>query len=473
MAVTTKLEQRVRVLNDAPVRPGAEYVLYWSQMNRRVDSNHALAWAVQRANELGLPVLCYEGLTCTYKEANDRLHTFILEGVPEMARRLARLGIGYCFYPRRRRVDRNDVLYRLAERAACVVTDDYPTFIAATHNASVPAKVAVSFSAVDSSCVVPMNVLEKREYAAYTIRPKITRLLPEYLEPCVVPKPKRAWAQAAPEWHVPLTEGEIPELVASCEIDHSVAPSLSYTGGRLAAEKMLQHFLGNNLRRYARERNEPAAHATSDMSPYLHFGQISSLEIALAAAEYAKEHHLIASEFLEELIVRRELAFNYARYVENPGSLDNLPDWAKTTLRKHAGDPRSPVYSPKEFEQAETHDALWNACQTEMLLRGKIHGYYRMYWGKKIIEWSRTCEDALETMIRIHDRYALDGRDPNTYTNILWCFGLHDRPWQERPIFGMIRYMNLEGMKRKTGVDAYLREIGHLQQTGKDPFRVR
>ncbi|MBN9663779.1 MAG: deoxyribodipyrimidine photo-lyase [Acidobacteria bacterium] len=473
MDAITKLELRVRTLNDAPVRQDADYVLYWSQMNRRVDSNHALAWAIQKANELKLPVLCYEGLTCTYQDANDRLHTFILEGVPEMARRLARLGIGYCFYPRRRRADRNDVLYRLAERAACVITDDYPTFIAATHNASVPAKVAVSFSAVDSSCVVPMNVLEKREYAAYTIRPKITRLLPEYLEPCTVSKPKRAWSGAVPEWHVPLTEAEISGLVASCEIDHSVAPSISYTGGRLAAEKLLQHFLRNNLRRYARERNEPAAHATSDMSPYLHFGQISSLEIALAAAEYAKEHDLIASEFLEELIVRRELAFNYARHVENPGSLNNLPDWAKTTLRKHAVDPRSPVYSLKEFEQAETHDALWNACQTEMLLRGKIHGYYRMYWGKKIIEWSRTCEDALETMIRIHDRYALDGRDPNTYTNILWCFGLHDRPWQERAVFGMIRYMNLEGMKRKTGVDAYLREIGHLQQTGKDPFRVR
>ncbi|WP_321476091.1 deoxyribodipyrimidine photo-lyase [uncultured Paludibaculum sp.] len=462
----------MRTLNDAPVRDGAEYVLYWAQMNRRVDSNHALAWAIQRADELRLPVLYYEGLTCTYKEANDRLHTFILEGAPETERRLARLGIGYCFYLRRRRDDPNDVFYRLAERAACVVTDDYPTFIAAVHNESVPGKIRVSFQAVDSSCVVPMNALEKREYAAYTIRPKITKMLPDCLEPCVVRKPARAWGGTTPEWHLSVGAGDIPALVASCQIDHSVPPSISYTGGRLAAEKLLKHFLEKNLRRYARERNEPTAHATSDMSPYLHFGQISSLEIALAASAYAKEHDLIASEFLEELIVRRELAFNYARHVEHPDSLCNLPDWAKATLRKHAADARSPCYTTRQFEHAETHDALWNACQTEMLLRGKIHGYYRMYWGKKIIEWSRTCQDALETMIFIHDRYALDGRDPNTYTNILWCFGLHDRPWQERPIFGMIRYMNLAGMKRKTGVDAYLREIAHLQQTGEDPFRV-
>ncbi len=448
------------------------YVLYWSQMNRRVDNNHALQWAIQRANELHLPVLYYEGLTCTYPEANDRLHTFVLEGVPETARRLAERGIGYCFYLRRRKSDANDVLYRLAAGAACIVTDDYPTFIAAGHNASVPDKLKIAFEAVDSSCIVPMNVLAKREYAAYTIRPKITKLLPQHLVPCPDVDPAVRWSAATPEFHTTVTAANIAELVASCEINHAVAPSISYTGGRLAAERTLNHFLDENLRRYARERNSPASHATSDLSPYLHFGQISSLEIALAAKAHAAEHKLIADEFLEELIVRRELAFNYARHVQNPGSLSNLPDWVRQTLLKHAADHREPVYGREQFEHARTHDDLWNACQHEMLLRGKIHGYYRMYWGKKIIEWSRTCQDALETMIHIHDRYALDGRDPNTYTNILWCFGLHDRPWGERPVFGMIRYMGLDGMKRKTGVDAYLREIGHLRINGIDPFRL-
>lgn len=466
------LNNRIRKLNDAPVRANARFVLYWAQMNRRVESNHALVRAVELANELSLPVLYYEGLTCTYDYANDRLHAFILDGVPETARRLENLGIGYCFYLRRRREDPDDVVYRLAAGAACIVTDDYPTFIAARHNARVPEQVNVAYEAVDSSCIVPMNILAKREYAAYTIRPKITRLLSEHLKPCPTIAVRRRWTGAPPEFHTPLQPGQIAKLIAECEIDHSVLPSVSYTGGRLAAETTLEHFLARNLRRYAREKNNPAAHATSDLSPYLHFGQISALEIALAARKHAAEHKLIADEFLEELIVRRELAFNFARHSANPACLSNLPDWAKETLRKHAADHRAPNYTRQHFERAETHDALWNACQKELLLRGKIHGYYRMYWGKKIIEWSPTCQDALETMVYLHDRYALDGRDPNTYTNILWCFGLHDRPWQERPVFGMIRYMSLDGMKRKTDVGAYLREIDHLERTGQDPFRL-
>lgn len=467
------MQERIRALNSAPVRTPARYVLYWAQMNRRVDANHALAVAIGKANELRLPVLVYEGLTCTYHEANDRMHTFVLEGVPETARRLARRGIGYCFHLRKRRSDANDILYRLAAEAALLVTDDYPTFIAARHNASVPARIGIPYLVVDSSCIVPMNALPKREYAAYTIRPKIKKLLPQYLVPCPDPKPAVKWNLPTPKFHTEVQTENIPALVGECEINHAIPPSLSYAGGRLAAEATLRHFLDDRLRRYARERNEPSAHATSNLSPYLHFGMISALEIALAAKKHAEEHKLIADEFLEELIVRRELAFNYARHVARPDCLANLPEWARKTLLQHARDPRHPVYDRCAFEKAMTHDPLWNACQNEMLLRGKIHGYYRMYWGKKIIEWSRTCQDALETMVLLHDRYALDGRDPNTYTNILWCFGLHDRPWRERPIFGMIRYMGYEGMKRKTGVDAYLREIATLEQTRRDPFRLK
>src|SRR5439155_9630320 len=227
-------------------------------------------------------------------------------------------------------------------------------------------------------------------------------------------------------------------LVASCEIDHSVKPAIGLPGGRAVAEKRLARFLEDRLRRYARERNDPSKHATSELSPYLHFGQISSLEIALAAREHAAEHGLIADEFLEELIVRRELAFNFTRFTDDYESLDALPSWARETLRKHDGDPRDPKFTREQIERAETYDDLWNATQKELLLRGRIHGYYRMYWGKKIIEWSPSHAEALATMIYLHDRYALDGRDPNTYTNVLWCFGLHDRPWFERPIFGQI-----------------------------------
>ncbi|MEZ5402404.1 MAG: deoxyribodipyrimidine photo-lyase [Bryobacteraceae bacterium] len=468
--MTSPFEHRVSALNDCPARRDAAYVLYWAQMNRRVESNHGLEYAVERANERGLPVLFYEGLTCDYLEANARLHTFIVEGAPETARRAAKRGIGYCFYLRKRKSDPNDVLYRLAAKAALVVTDDYPVFINARHNRRVPAKLDVPFIAVESSCVVPMRFFATKQYGAYTLRPRLHKVLDAHLRPLDAIPVKREWTSPPPEFHTPVTAANVSELVAACEIDHSVKPSLSFGGGRAEAEKHLRLFIESNLARYDRDRNEPAAHATSDLSPYLHFGHISATEAALAARLFATENGASADAFLEELIVRRELAFNHALHSgDRVDSLQTLPDWARKTLASHDGDHRDPVYTYADFEHARTHDALWNACQKEMLLRGKIHGYYRMYWGKKIIEWSASHREACETMVRIHDRYALDGRDPNTYTNILWCFGLHDRPWQERPIFGMVRYMSLEGMKRKTGVDAYLREIGWLEATGADP----
>jgi deoxyribodipyrimidine photo-lyase len=388
------------------------------RVNRRVESNHALAYAVDLANRLDLPVLCCE-------QPDDRFPGFVLEGAPETKKRMTRLRIGYVF-------GKKD----LAPHAAAIVTDDWPLPLPD------PCDPGAACFAVDSSCIVPMNCIQKREFGAYTIRPKIHRLLPEYLHPVPAIKVRRRYPGPSPQ--LPKAKPD---------------RSRPFHGGRLEAERHLQYFLDNNLRRYAREKNEPSAHATSDLSPYLHYGYISSLEVALAVREHARRHKLIADEFLEELIVRRELAFNFARFTDRVDSLDALPDWARKTLRKHARNRRDPVYTRDEFERARTHDALWNATQKEMLLRGKIHGYYRMYWGKKIIEWSATHEDALATMVYIHDRYALDGHDPNTYANILWCFGLHDRPFAERPIFGQVRYMGLAGMRRKTDVDAYIREI--------------
>ena len=469
--------ERIRVLNDAPVRGDGRYVLYWMQMNRRTEFHHALAHAAEEANEHGVPLLVYEGLSCTYKAANDRIHTFLLEAVPGTAQALQEIHAGYFFYLRARPGDANDVVYRLARNAACVVTDDYPAFIAAEHNARVPERIGVRYCAVDSSCIVPMSRHDKRAYGAYTIRPKITRELPAYLKPVAMPALRHRWRDEllAPELlalRTQVTESNIGSLAAQCEIDHSVPPSTSFRGGAEAAHKHLDVFVEKKLVRYARESNQPSKHATSDLSPYLHFGQISSLEVALKVKEYAGEHKLMAGEFLEELIVRRELAFNFARFASNVGSFDDLPDWCRKTMQAHAADARPYVYSREQLLRAETHDTLWNATQKELLLRGKIHGYYRMYWGKKIIEWTESYEEALRIMIDFHDVYALDGRDPNTYANILWLFGLHDRPWTERPVFGQLRYMSFDGMKRKTDVDSYIREIAYLEMTGKDPFRV-
>jgi deoxyribodipyrimidine photo-lyase len=457
---------RVRRLNQEVIRQGARYVLYWSQMNRRVDANHALLFAVDIANRLGLPVLFHEGLSCGHPYASDRFHTFILEGVPETAKRLERFGIGYVFHLGRRRSDPNDVLYRLAADAAAVVTDDYPVLPARDHNGGVPGRIGVAMWAVDSSCIVPMAHFEKREYAAYTIRPKIQRALPVFLEPAAPVGVKRRYRDPVPAFHTEVAGTDIAALVASCDIDHSVPPAGGFRGGRLEAEARLHHFLTERLRRYSADKNEPSRKATSELSPYLHFGVISSLEVALAAKTYAAEHKLIADEFLEELIVRRELAFNFARFAERADSLEALPRWARATLDAHRGDPRSPQYTPERLEAAGTGDDLWNATQKELVSRGKIHGYYRMYWGKKIIEWSKDPETALSTMIRLNDKYALDGRDPNTYANILWCFGLHDRPWSERPIFGIVRYMSRGGTDRKTDVRGYIREIEGLAAPG-------
>jgi deoxyribodipyrimidine photo-lyase len=445
------VQDRVRCLNQAPFRSEAKYVLYWAQMNRRAACNHALSYAVELANRAGLPLLVYEELTCTYLYASDRLHSFVLEGVPDTQARLRKLGIGYLFYLQRKRGDPDDVLDRLTQDAAAVVTDDYPTIAASNFSAA--------YYAVDSSCIVPMTQMEKREYAAYTIRPKIRKLLPRYLKPVHAIRMRHKFNLTLPKFHTNVTASNIAKLVASCEIDHCVRPSPVFRGGSAEADRQLKHFLSKNLSRYSTFHNEPSAHATSSLSPYLHFGHLSSLQIALAVDDYARKHKLMADEFLEELIVRRELAFNFARFSDDVESLENLPRWALATLKKHARDKRDPIYSPDQFERAVTHDPLWNAAQKELLLHGKIHGYYRMYWGKKIIEWSKTPEEALGTMIYLNDRYALDGRDPNGYTNILWCFGLHDRPWIERPIFGQVRYMSYEGMRRKTDVDTYIRSI--------------
>ncbi|MDX2267820.1 MAG: deoxyribodipyrimidine photo-lyase [Bryobacter sp.] len=467
--MTTPAEGRIRSLNQAPINKTAKYVLYWSQINRRVEGNHALAHAITLANQLGLPVLVYEGLTCTYREANDRIHTFVLENVPHTAAALEKLGIGYVFYLRVRRSDANDTLYRLAEDAAALVTDDFPVFIVREHLESVPAKLKIPCLAVDSSTVVPMNHFEKREWAAYTIRPKVHKALPKYLVPCQMPAVAVRFALPLPEWRTQVEPAQIPALVAQCEINHRVPVSSAFRGGAPVARQRLDEFLRSKFRRYNEDRNQPSAHATSNLSPYLHFGMISPIDVAIAARDYAAAQGLDATSFLEELIVRRELAFNFARYAgAQVECLSSLPDWARATLRKHAADIRDPQYKREQFEQALTHDDIWNAAQKELLLRGKIHGYYRMYWGKKIIEWSPTCQDALETMIALHDRYALDGRNPNTYTGILWCFGLHDRPWVERPIFGQIRYMGYEGMRRKTDSVSYLREIAHLEATSQD-----
>jgi deoxyribodipyrimidine photo-lyase len=456
------MDEPLRKLNGLPFRQPARYVLYWSRWNRRADSNHALLFAADLTDRLELPLLFLETLGFDRPCASDRFHTFQLQGVPATAARLHQTGIGFAFHLQRRMNDGPHPAQRLAREAAAVVTDECPL---------PDPQFDVAAFAVDSSCIVPAAAIQGRAYAAYSLRPRIHRLLPLYLKPVPEVKVRHPFEGPIAIETTEVTEAGIPALVAACEIDHGVRPALGVPGGRTEALRRLNRFLRFRLWRYAREKNEPAARVTSELSPYLHYGHISALEAALAARDYATRNKLVTEEFLEELIVRRELAFNFVRHSASPDSLEELPDWARATLDAHRGDARRPVYSPDQFEAAATHDALWNAAQRELLLCGTIHGYYRMYWGKKILEWSPTPEEALATMVHLHDRYALDGCDPNTYANLLWCFGLHDRPWPERPIYGTVRSMSLAGMRRKTDVDGYLHAIEHLEREGPEENR--
>jgi deoxyribodipyrimidine photo-lyase len=466
--------ERIRRLNDRPERSGADFVLYWIQMYHRAEQNWALTAAIQAANRLGLPLVAYQALEPAPPGDNDRIYRFILEGVAELFERFAGRGIRYHFHMWRPDEAQENPLHRLALRAALVLTDDFPAFVVPDRSSRLAAWVDVSVLAVDGNGIVPQAAIPGEQYGAYTLRPRIRRLLPEHLRSIPEPELKRDSLDLpldVPETTV--SPETIDALIAASPIAHTVPPSPFYRGGRQEGLTRLARFIAGPLKEYGTARNQPGAERTSRLSAYLHFGQIGAQEVALRvreASSVAAEHR---DAFLEELIVRRELAFNFCRYNRHHRSLVGLPSWARETLQAHAADPRPHVYSSRELEAARTHDYLWNAIQAELLTTGAMFGYYRMYWGKKIIEWSRTPAKAQATMIRLHEKYALDGRDPNTYSNILWCFGKHDRPWSERPVVGTVRYMSLGGMETKTDVAAYVERVDRwCADAGRADLRV-
>jgi deoxyribodipyrimidine photo-lyase len=451
-----RINERVVQLSDKPVNEHARYVLYWMQMFKRIDHNHALVYAIRRANELNLPLVVYEGLKYYYPWASDRLHTFILEGVEEKRSEFERLGIRYIFYLQQDASSPKNTVAHLARDAALIVTDDYPCFIIPGHNRRVAERADIPVFAVDSNGVIPMSKFDTEEYAAYTIRPKIHKLLDRYLQP--LPLESVAVSGSFLKVNCPETiiaADNIKELVAACDIDHGVAPSNIYKGGTAAARARLAKFTAEILPNYENTRNKPELDGSSRLSAYLHFGMISSLEIALAvqaaeAPEDAKE------AFLEELIVRRELSFNMTQSNPSYESLAALPPWVHKTMREHAADERVVTYSLEQLENAQTHDELWNAAQCEMIVSGEMHNYVRMLWGKNVIAWSPSYEVAFETLVHLNNKYCLDGRDPNSYAGILWCFGKHDRPWMERPVFGTMRYMTSGSTGKKFDSKKYI-----------------
>ena len=448
---------RVTELNEAQENTKGRYVLYWMQMFKRASHNYALNFAIEMANERRLPLVVYEALKFYYPWASDRFHTFILEGITEKQDEFAERGIRYVFYLQRNAQDPKHAVARLAGEARLLVTDDYPCFIIPEHNARI-SQLNLPVYAVDANGMVPLSALPKEEYAAYTIRPKIHRLLPAL--PRVIKTPhvdvqKPSLDVDCPETTV--TSDNIVKLVEQCDIDHSVKPSKLYQGGTKAGRKRLKHFVRGILPYYDKTHNEPSFDGVSRLSPYLHFGFLSIQEI-VDAVERANAPKPAKDAFLEQAIVRRELSFNFTRHNPHYDSLESVPDWAQQTMRDHADDPRPQLLDDERIEAGETYDELWNAAQRELVCTGHLHNYVRMLWGKRVIEWKRSYEMAFELLVHLNNKYALDGRDPNSYAGILWCFGKHDRPWFDRKVFGTLRYMTSQSMAKKFKAKRYIEQ---------------
>ncbi len=437
--------QRITKRNQQPVQSKA-YVLYWMQQAQRTLDNHALEYAIKRANTLQQPLLVFFGLTGSFPDANKRHYTFMLEGVQEVQTHLKKRNIPFVV----KYTSPPKSIRPLLKEASLLVVDQGYLRIQKQWRTQVASKCPCQMIQVESDVIVPVKVAsQKEEYSAATIRPKITKQLATFLQPL-----KTQHLQKTHRKQKPTSEEiqDIKTILKKLQIDTSVPPSKTFKGGTQHALRHLNEFIDHKLDGFSEYRNDPTKEYVSHLSPYLHFGQISPLTIALAAQEADKKD---TNAFLEELIIRRELAINFVYYNNTYDQYSAIPAWAQTTLKKHEKDKRAYLYSFEEFEHAKTHDPYWNAAQKQMTCTGKMHGYMRMYWGKKIIEWTNSPQQAFEIALKLNNKYELDGRDPNGFTGVAWCFGKHDRAWKERPIFGKIRYMNENGLKRKFEIDTY------------------
>ncbi len=447
--------ERVQYLNEEyPAR--GRYVLYWMQQSQRSRCNHALELAVREADRLKVPVLAVFGITQRFPEAQERHYAFMLEGLAQTRAALAERGIKLVI----RLESPIEAVASLSTSAALVVTDRGYLRIQRSWRERLARLLPCRLVQVESDVVVPVEVASgKEEYAARTIRPKIHGRLDDFLRPLEETEPRRDSLRMRVSG---LRASRPDSMLERLSVARRARRTSHYPGGEQEAQKRLALFLKDGLSAYARAHSDPGLDVQSNLAPYLHFGQISPLDMALSArAAHADSESTDA--FLEELIVRRELSMNFCFYNREYDSWECLPDWARKTLKKHARDKREYVYDEKTLERGRTHDLYWNAAQTEMRLTGKMHGYMRMYWGKKIIEWSRSTEEAFRTALRLNNRYSLDGRDPNSFAGVAWCFGKHDRPWKERAVFGQVRWMSAQGLERKFDMESYVRRVAALE----------
>jgi deoxyribodipyrimidine photo-lyase len=481
-------QARLRRLNDRRIEPGGDYVLYWTQIYRRLERNHALDYALRCAEELSKPLVVYEGLRIDYPWASRRLHRFVLEGMQANAQRAGDLGFNYWPFVETRKDEGRGLLRRLGARAALVVTDDYPCYIVPLQTEALARKLEVPVFAVDSNSLVPLSLLGPAVKAAAHLRPRIHKAFAEAWSHRARAKPRlsRAACKRVTAPFEPWRAKDLAAFVDALPLDR-LAPVPQTPGGTPAARARLRGFLRKRLRGYAEHRSEPRAPDegnASGLSPYLHFGHLSIEEVTervlSTTGRWTKEELRIpnrgrregffcddpdVNSFLDEALTWRDVGFNWhwSRRRDAASLETALPTWALQTLGAHAKDPRSVVYSADELERGATHDPLWNAAQRELVATGTIHNYLRMLWGKKVLEWSASPAEAYRTLEHLNNKYALDGRDPNSYTGILWCFGLFDRPWApERPVFGSVRYMSSENTARKFRLAPYYAYVDGL-----------
>ncbi|MDC0713978.1 deoxyribodipyrimidine photo-lyase [Stigmatella sp. ncwal1] len=453
-------ESRLKQLN-AHASKGGEYVLYWMQQSARAEHNPALEHAVQQANAAKLPLLVGYGLMDDYPEANVRHYRFLLEGLQDCQQALAQRKIPFVL--QRGRPD--EVALKLSQHAALVVCDRGYLRPQKQWRQTLAAKASCPVVQVEADVVVPVETASgKAEYAARTLRPKIHRLWEEYL---VKPASTPLKVDSLKLGVKGLDLDDVGAVLERLALDRSVPPVHHlFRGGTREAKQVLRGFLTQHLPVYQENRSHPETDHVSHMSKYLHFGQISPVVVALAAQE-ARVLRPQRDTFLEELIVRRELAQNFAEYTPQYDDYACLPAWARKTLAAHAGDARPVQYTQAQLEQARTQDPYWNAAMREMRYTGYMHNAMRMYWGKKLLEWGRTPEEAYRTALALNNRYFLDGRDANSFTNIGWVFGLHDRPWGRRAIYGTVRSMSSKGLERKADMEAYLAKVDTLVAEAK------
>ncbi|MCA9179374.1 MAG: deoxyribodipyrimidine photolyase [Planctomycetales bacterium] len=475
---------RVRALNSHAIRSESDYVLYWMVANRRLRWNFSLDRAVHWAKELKKPLLILEALRTDYRWASDRLHRFVIEGMCDNASARLPAGVRYYPYVEPKQGAGRGLVAALARRAAVIVSDDFPCFFLPRMLEAAARRANVRFEAVDSNGLLPLRATDRVFTLAHSFRRFLQKeLLPhlrqspraEPLAGLKLPKHSALPDDIEQRWPAATPAGlQLPEsLYGSLEIDHQVRPA-SMKGGSEAADRRLQAFVEGKLKRYADDRNQPEQDVPSGLSPYLHFGHISAHEIWDRLTRHEKWTESCVAEkpsgsaegwwgmsgpaegFADQLLTWRELGYNMC-WQQEYDTYESLPDWARVTMEEHEGDKRPYLYSIEEFERAETHDPLWNAAQRQLVREGLIHNYLRMLWGKKIYEWSANGRDALETMIHLNNKYAVDGRNPNSYSGIGWVLGRYDRAWgPERKIFGKLRYMTSENTAKKVRVKRYL-----------------